>query len=239
MNLAEVYNDTVRYFGNAKSNSSVKYSEPIELTDVHYHDSDSNCVIEVSNSDTFDMAIRYLDEGLKPVVLNMASDKSPGGGVKKGARAQEEDLFRRSNAYQTHRRSFYPLSPKELIYSPQVTIIKDSKYEIIPEKVVSMIACAAIRKPTLVNERYSQEDYQLMQYKVDSIFRAAILWGHDSIVLGALGCGAFSNPPRIVASIFKQAVERYKQFFRKIGFAILVVNDRDYDNLHEFTRAFM
>ena len=58
---------------------------------------------EIENSDTFDMAIKYVNnkQGLNPLVLNMASDYKPGGGVETGSKAQEEDLFRRSNYYQT------------------------------------------------------------------------------------------------------------------------------------------
>lgn len=238
MNLVEVYNDTVRYFGNGKSGDSVKYmNEELSALSVELEEAGS-CDIEVMDADSFDMAIRYLDEGLNPLVLNMASERGPGGGVKKGSRAQEEDLFRRSNAFQTHRRSFYPLGPTEVIYSPQVRIIKNSSYEMIDEKVVSMVACAAIRKPSLTDGRYTPSDYELMKTKIDMIFRTAIKHGHDSLVLGALGCGAFSNPPKIVASIFKSTLLKYKSHFKKIGFAILVVNEKDSKNLHSFSSLF-
>ena len=56
-------------------------------------------VIKVYNCDTLVGTKRMIDQGMKPLVLNMASNFVPGGGVRKGSRAQEECLFRRSNYF--------------------------------------------------------------------------------------------------------------------------------------------
>ena len=31
--------------------------------------------------------------------------------------------------------------------------------------------------------------------------------GHDALVLGALGCGAFRNPPKHIATLFHKVIE--------------------------------
>ena len=43
------------------------------------------------------------------------------------------------------------------------------------------------------------------------------------LVLGALGCGAFRNPPQIIAAVFKRilAEEEWKGYFKEIIFAVL------------------
>lgn len=56
--------------------------------------------------------------------------------------------------------------------------------------------------------------------RIDRIFQVAAYKGADILILGAFGCGAFSNDPRIVAIAFKKAVEKYRNFFKEIVFAI-------------------
>jgi uncharacterized protein (TIGR02452 family) len=192
-------------------------------------------VIEVVNCDSFELAIKYKTEGLNPLVLNMASAYKPGGGVANGRTAQEEELFRRSNAHQTHLVSYYPLKNNEVIYSPTVTIIKDRNYKKIKEVTVSMVACAAIKEPKLKNNQYSNTDYKIMYNKIEALFLLGIQKKHDSLVLGALGCGVYNNPPEEVADMFNDMNKKYGNFFKKIGYGILVVKTKDQDNLDIFT----
>ena len=42
----------------------------------------------------------------------------------------------------------------------------------------------------------------------------------DVVVLGAFGCGAFANDPRIVADAIFKAVGEYKNIFDEIEFAV-------------------
>lgn len=206
---------------------------------------DEACVIEVSRTDTLQFARRYVEElGLSPLVLNMASDFQPGGGVRKGSTAQEECIFRVSNAFLTHPEKWYPLDAHQVIYSPSVTVFKESvdrgkAHQLIQPWSTAMIAVAALRNPRTRGLEYRyEEDAELMEQKVEAIFKIARVKGHDSLVLGALGCGAFNNPPTAVAAIFKRAVDRHKHCFKRIGFAVLVTNSRDRSNFDAFQAAF-
>ena len=40
-----------------------------------------------------------------------------------------------------------------------------------------------------------------------TIFRIGLLHHHDSLVLGAFGCGAFRNPPAHIARLFHEVME--------------------------------
>jgi len=234
--LIDIYHHTKEYFNIHRHTMP----QSVLINDILEYNTDRPeyaINIEIVNIDSFDMAIKYVSQGLSPLVLNMASDRCPGGGSGTGAMAQEECLFRRSNCHLTHPRKFYPLKDNDSIYSPKVTIIKSSYYEMIDPVDVSLIAVAAIRNPVLNNGQYNSYDYDLMNYKIESIFTTALHYNHDSLIIGAIGCGAFRNPPGIVASIFKRYIEQYGKFFKKIGFAILVVNERDINNINTFMRV--
>lgn len=70
---------------------------------------------------------------------------------------------------------------------------------------------------------YTEAGRELMKDKIRTIYRIALDNGHDALVLGALGCGAFSNQPDAVAFLFRQVLveEEFRKRFRYVGFAIL------------------
>lgn len=46
--------------------------------------------------------------------------------------------------------------------------------------------------------------------------------GHDAIVLSALGCGAYGNPPEHMARLFKEVISKeFDRAFKHISFAII------------------
>ena len=60
--------------------------------------------------------------------------------------------------------------------------------------------------PPRVGERLKPEDCERLKIKVRLILQIAIQKGHDAVVLGALGCGAWRNPPQHVAEIFQEVL---------------------------------
>lgn len=183
-------------------------------------------VIKVYDGDCLDAGI-WLKGLFRPVVLNMASNAKPGGGVDHGAGAQEESLFRRSDYFLHLPRSFYPINGA--IYSPNVTVFRQSEanhYAFMdkPEKI-AMIACAAPRHPNLRYDdsgvNYTDKDLNLVFFKIRLILSTALHYGHDAIVLSAFGCGAYRNPPQKVAEIFNQVLkEEFAGCFKIVVFAI-------------------
>lgn len=199
--------------------------------------------IEVMELDTL-KAAQLLDN---PLVLNMANRHQPGGGVLKGAAAQEEYLFRVSNYYRflyqfsdigssfkvPRRLESYPLDRNYGgVYSPSVTVFRQTEQEgyakLEQPFEVSCIAVAAISQPNLLrdhNDQYWLEDsfIEPTKRKIRTIFNIALFHNHTHLVLGAFGCGAFENPPNHVALLFKEVLEEpsYKNQFSHIIFAIL------------------
>ena len=234
--LAEVYIHTTKtcydlYENNLLSQPrSVIYTSP----DPDYNPpnkSQNPVQVKVVNQDTIDVGYELVQKGIHPLVLNLASEQRPGGGVMKGAKAQEEDLFRRSDYYLHLNKKYYPLDPTEVIYSPKVTIIKTSEYKNQkPYFTLDFLAVPGLRNPQLVRGKFLAKEEELLRYKVRLIYEVAAKNGYTHLVLGALGCGAFNNPPEEVARIFKDELERYKYTFQGIVFAVLCFKD-----LHNFT----
>ena len=204
---------------------------------------DEPTVVEVVNMDCIYAAMQLLEQGFNPAVLNMASRRNPGGGVATGAGAQEETLFRRTNLFRSlyqfapyagqygiHASRFqYPLDRNfGGVYTPDAICFRETEqngYALMDAPVaISFIAVAGLNRPDLTPEgMITDEHAEAVKNKIRTIFRIGLRHGHDSLVLGALGCGAFRNPPRHVAKLFHEVMEEpeFRNKYRKIVFAIL------------------
>jgi len=60
-----------------------------------------------------------------------------------------------------------------------------------------------------------------------------IAHGHDSLVLGAFGCGAFRNPPAIVAKVFYDVMQDFMCCFETIEYAVYHT-EREVENYEAF-----
>lgn len=200
-------------------------------------------IVKVENLDSLLVAEKLLKEGYHPAVLNMASRQNPGGGVQTGAGAQEENLFRRTNLFQSlyqfvpyaekfgirKSRSQYPLDRNYGgIYTPDALVFRGTEqtgYPLLEEPFqMSFIAVAGINRPALASpEQIAPELIEPVKNKIRTIFRIGLLHRHDSLVLGALGCGAFRNPPTHIARLFHEVMEEdeFKNKYKLLVFAIL------------------
>lgn len=199
--------------------------------------------VSIIFQDSVDCAFFLQKQGYNPLLLNMASDLTPGGGWRNGALAQEECLFYRS-LYYLHlepKKDTYPLNNYACIYSPNVYFFRCGQKinkDLTPSAIrpwdildrrehrfISCIAMPALRRPTLTEEgNLSREDEKITREKIEGIMKVAILHGHDCVILGAMGCGAFRNPPKQIAAITSDVIHRYKNCFRKIVIPILDYN---------------
>lgn len=252
--LVKVYKDTQRLARQTTSHNykqSQKWNIDTDLPDDEdlFDDAadqkrDRPALVNVVNADTLTTAIDHLvNDNLNPLVLNMASDFCPGGGVAKGCRAQEEQLFRCTNYCWCTNNNLYPIKDNEFIITDDVQVIKDENYNILRDYYqFDFIAVAAVRKPLLTyNDGQAQymkkEDQHKMQAKIDAIFRYAIYQEKDSLVLGALGCGAFGNPPEQVCDMFQKAINKYRNYFDQITFAVLSDEGNPNYNIFKQLRA--
>jgi uncharacterized protein (TIGR02452 family) len=200
-------------------------SRKIQYTpDVPIEERYDRTTIEIYNMDTIDCALSLPYP--RPLLLNMADDLIPGGVVRWGSGAQEESLFRRTNYHLTLLPSHYPILANEAIYSPGVSILKSSEntgWSILPEvKTADFLACPGIKFPRfVVNDRLTDSDVQLLERKIELILQIAQQFHHDTVVFGALGCGAWKNPPHHVAEIFRNVLHKHDGAIQHAVFAII------------------
>ena len=254
--LAEIYQETIKVVQQGSyitaTGKKVTFSGVKEMmaNSVLYEcippvsvESKIQTVVTVESKDSIVAGKDLLDSGFNPVVLNMANRQKPGGGVLGGARAQEEDIFRRTNIfcsmYQFHyigkdfnipaKREHYPMDRNTGgVYSPGVTVFRGERNNGYPfldnPYKLAFVSVAAINSPDLDEcNMLTPQMAEAACRKIRTIFRIALKHGHDSIVLGAWGCGAFKNPPAHIAKLFHQILEEceFKDKFAKVVFAIM------------------
>lgn len=175
--------------------------------------------VRLVQSDTLDAAqeLHFQHPKARIAVLNMASPLQPGGGVLRGAKAQEESLCMRSTLYPSLRPEWYRHPRDAVIYTPDVLVFRSAEMKMLEAKdrfYVDVISCAAPRHPEVsggkdgsTSVRYADaEDEEMMSLKVKFIMRAAAKMGVTHLVLGALGCGAYRNPIGQVANIMRKCL---------------------------------
>ena len=219
------------------------YTSEINVTSSENYDTK----IEVVNNDCLYTAKEMLNKGLHPAVLNMASSRMPCGGVLKGSGAQEENISRRTNLFQSlykyhdvgiefeisqderSEENSYPLDPNfGGIYSKNVIVFReneDKRYDVLDNPFsVDIISVAAINRPDYDDDyHFTEETEKVEKNKIRTILNIALDNNNDSLVLGAFGCGAFKTRPNEMARCFHEVLneDAYKSKFKAITFAIL------------------
>lgn len=183
-------------------------------------------VVEVKNMDCLEEARALLaacEPGERVAVLNMANAFTPGGGFRVGCGAQEENLHRRSDlhlfledarAWHTcsgEQVQLYPIPDGAVLYSRDVRVFRGPEqegYPMLPEPFnVDVVSCPALSHPVLSSAtRLSPFAEGDLRTKINSLLTACMEHGATHLVLSALGCGAFRNPPDHVAELFKEAL---------------------------------
>ena len=222
------------------------------------------CKIGCVKQDSYVAAIEMMrdrqnagDQSKPVLVLNFANPVNIGGGVYKGANAQEEDLCRRSSLLRSletqHSLRYYSYNRKlhthmgsdAMIFSPEVEIFRDEHGGLMDETVIVAVLTCAAPMISYGLEGMSEREYQRMFYnRIVGMIKCAADFGYEDLVLGAWGCGAFGNDAAVVSDLFCKALMEQSQngvqtkdLFRRIVFAVRSRGEESY-NFIEFKRNF-
>ncbi|KAK7037397.1 hypothetical protein VNI00_011147 [Paramarasmius palmivorus] len=217
--------------------------------------------VEVVNSDTLAVARKLLSDDGEAIgnvaALNLADDIRPAGSWllhDMPELRQEECLCYSSTLYVTLKDTYYPfpnVGPDSAvgIYSPGVVIFRDqlenacADLPVDQRRVVSVISVAAPRWPQLSSNgkfyrRHS--DLEDLREKIRLVYRVAAYNEKRYLILGAMGCGAYGNPPEQVAREMRDILmeSEFRGWFKKIVFAVLSTTNNERGNFEVFRDTF-
>lgn len=204
----------------------------IEVDCVNMINPDMN--VEVILGGTVSTAYSLVDDNRIVAMLDFADAKRPGGWVKEGAPTQEENMCRCTNLYETLvqekcLKDYYDFNFERgisdcenhydepytdaLIYAEGVTIFKDDTTykEVLPKQVDVIVS------PAPCGRCDGLED--ILRHRMEGIVMAAYVHGVTHLVLGAWGCGAFMQNPKVVAKCFADVLKKFP-VFESVIFAI-------------------
>ena len=240
--------------GRRRAREQPRFSQPAQLV--------------LTKERTFQAAEKYVRnpcyQGKRICVLNFASSMNPGGGVVRGASAQEESLCRcstlyfcldavRDTFYLPHRNGLSFLHNDDVIYTPRVTVFKSdvAKPSPLAEKdwyQADVISCAApnlhryfgqLLKVLGTEEKPAiscEHLFQIHTKRLRRILDVAVQQQVDVMFLGAFGCGAFMNDPEVVSKAMVQVAREYAHCFKVIEFPVFC-RPREKENYVAFQRA--
>lgn len=156
-------------------------------------------------------------------ILNFADALTPGGLVWVGESTQEEHICRCSNLYASlttikATNLYYKANAAWLprgvytdtvIYSKDVLFFrsgKDYRFLDVPYRM-DVITCPA---PSCHLKDKNAE--VIITRRIEHIIKSAVVNDVDNLILGAWGCGAFGQNPKIVAKAFQKALNKYPAF---------------------------
>lgn len=130
-----------------------------------------------------------------------------------------------------------PLYNNDCIYTPNVCVFKSDTN--IPEPfskedwwIVNILICAAPnlreRPSNMMNPHAGNvvakitpsELESLLITRIRRIFEVAVSNENEVLILGAFKCGAFRNPPEIVARVFNNVMQDFLCYFETSEYAV-------------------
>jgi uncharacterized protein (TIGR02452 family) len=117
-----------------------------------------------------------------------------------------------------------------MIWSPRVPVFKYENGDVTDKVMcISVITSAAVNARELqkINETKADVIEAVMRTRIEKVLALSTAKKHRTLILGAWGCGVFSNDPEMIASLFHEALTgKFANCFERVVFAILT-NDED------------
>lgn len=178
------------------------------------------------------------------VALSFANADIPGGGYIYGAPTQEEELCRVCpTLWPSLRQSRYPFDhTQELKYTSNVQLCRDSSRSHLflnnhERPCVDIVSAAAPDLGSVLGWITRQKwNVDNMERLLHSVYRAPLIMNQSldqqssprTLIVGALGNGAYANEPTATALLFARITKQYQRNYSHIIFAIPEESSHNY-----------
>jgi hypothetical protein len=210
------------------------------------------CDVFVVKLHPLTIAREFVNCNLKPVMVNLINDKYTDHNIENLEGVYDEILNMRTNFQCISRQNNnFPPREEEVIYTPQVMVIRDEMLNIAINNIftVSFIT-ASLKKSdyeilaykenddsdsdSSSNTENSEEDikniklifsvetYLIFKNKLELIFQTAHFAGNNVIIFNDFGCLIDELPVDDIVDIFNSCILKYGHLFKQIIFAIFV-----------------
>ena len=188
---------------------------------------------------------RGLASACDMAILDFASFVNPGGGYDRGAWAQEEALCSESTLFNVLReqRAWYGENRRRNLncelYRNRGLVVPKVRFEREGYHSYADVIVVAAPNARRARENYRVADATLvvaMRDRIRFVLAIADELGHEKLVLGAFGCGAFGWDASVVAELFREELASGTHVAKQVIFAIPAA--RYDENLPRFEHAF-
>jgi uncharacterized protein (TIGR02452 family) len=215
----------------AAAEAGTRVYRPADFAELRTPQAIHETEISVAAETTLAAGYRLQREGKRVLCLNFASARNPGGGFLGGSQAQEESIARSSGLYpcllkapayyEANRPTKGGIYTDHLIYSPDVPCFRDDNNGLLDLAIPLSVITGPAPNRSAVPKGQQHLIEPTFRRRIDHVLTVAAEQGHDTLVLGAWGCGVFRNAPVAVASYFADALRgRFALVFRDVVFAI-------------------
>ena len=122
--------------------------------------------------------------------------------------------------YNLHNR--IPTYSDHMIYSPGVPVFRDDEGTLLsPHWCCAFLTAPAVNQTVARKRKRPAHIEDAMRRRIGRVLGAMEENGHDTIVLGAWGCGVFRNTPEDIAGYFSDALTGvFARTFARVVFSI-------------------
>ena len=187
----------------------------------------------MSRERTFEAASKYT--GKKICCLDFANNHHIGGSPW-SSNAQEESMCRVSTLYPclyAQKKDFYEKHSADYDLH-KIDYMGNDDLILMPEDSWFSADVIVSAAPQLFSaEQAGREELRKVLYsRIKRILDVAAKEKEEVLILGAFGCGAFRNPPDLVAEVFESLVKNYS--FETVEFAVFCRDDAtNFDRFNE------
>ena len=161
--------------------------------------------------------------GAKVAVLNIGNKNFPGGGWKNGSTGIQAELFMRTTISSSLTKNFYPINEGTSIYTADVLLFRagpNEGYRFLTKDEAGIFDVITTYADDYRSTPVPKDLKNIMKGRIANALTACLTNEAKVLVLGAIGCGSYKNPPKDVAEAFRDAIMQYSGYFDRIYFAI-------------------